>query len=103
MSALKNTGGTQRGSQRQQTDRIEVMPLQIKSVDDTGFVYDTLGSGQNSPIKGGSAVGYIQSGSTSMPRRHLPIEQKKKVFNEWGAVLRHQDEVEQRVRQDQLT
>ena len=36
-----------------------------------------------------------------MKRRHLPIEQKKKVFNEWGAVLRHQDEVEQKVLADQ--
>ena len=37
----------------------------------------------------------------SIKRRHLPIEQKKKVFNEWGAVLRHQDEVEQKVLADQ--
>lgn len=37
-----------------------------------------------------------------MQRRHLPIEQKKKVFNEWGAVLRQQDEVENRVTQEQL-
>ena len=33
----------------------------------------------------------------NIKKRHLPIEQKKKVFNEWGAVLRHQDEVENKV------
>ena len=38
----------------------------------------------------------------SVNRRHLPIEERKKVFNEWGAILRHQDEVEQRVQQDQM-
>lgn len=35
-------------------------------------------------------------------RRHLPIESKKKVFNEWGAVLRHQDELEEKVKQQEL-
>ena len=33
-------------------------------------------------------------GGIAQKRRHLPIEGKKNVFNEWGAVLRHQDEVE---------
>ena len=28
-------------------------------------------------------------------RRHLPIKEKEKVFNEWGAVIKHQDEIEQ--------
>ena len=47
-----------------------------------------------------------QAGMMTVPspqrRRHLPIEQKKKVFNEWGAVLRHQDEMEQKNRQNEL-
>jgi len=29
----------------------------------------------------------------SSPKRHLPIENKKKIFNEWGAVIRHHDEL----------
>lgn len=35
-------------------------------------------------------------------RRNLPIEPKKKVFNEWGAVMRHQDELEEKVRMNEL-
>ena len=35
-------------------------------------------------------------------RRNLPIEPKKKVFNEWGAVMRHQDELEEKVRLNEL-
>ena len=35
-------------------------------------------------------------------RRHLPIAGKKKVFNEWAAVLQHQDEFEKKVNQQQL-
>ena len=30
---------------------------------------------------------------TLSPKRHLPIENKKKIFNEWGAVIRHHDEL----------
>ena len=39
-------------------------------------------------------TGSMTMSNTTAKRRHLPIEQKKKVFNEWGAVLQHQDEVE---------
>ena len=41
---------------------------------------------QGTPLKGAPSP---------MPKRHLPIEERKKVFNEWGAILRRQDEVEQ--------
>ena len=34
-------------------------------------------------------------------RRHLPIKDKEKVFNEWAAVIKHQDETEQsRIQQE---
>ena len=64
---------------------------------------DAYDLNQNQQISGSGQV----NNSNSSPnggvnkRRHLPIEQKKKVFNEWGAVLRHQDEVEQKQRADQ--
>ena len=39
----------------------------------------------------------LAKASTSpVAKRHLPIEERKKVFNEWGAVLRRQDEVERK-------
>ena len=37
----------------------------------------------------------VNDKSPSIQKRHLPIEEKKKVFNEWGAIMRRQDEVEQ--------
>ena len=43
-----------------------------------------------------------QSMTLPVKRRHLPVEAKKKVFNEWGAVLRHQDELEEKVRLNEL-
>jgi hypothetical protein len=33
--------------------------------------------------------------SVSPNKRHLPIVQKKMVYNEWGALIRHQDEMDQ--------
>ena len=38
---------------------------------------------------------FHDSPSKHVKRRHLPIEERKKVFNEWGAVIRQQDEMEQ--------
>ena len=38
--------------------------------------------------------------TSPMPKRHLPIEERKKVFNEWGAILRRQDEVERAAQQE---
>lgn len=29
----------------------------------------------------------------SPAKRHLPVSQKKMVYNEWGAVIHHQDEM----------
>ena len=42
------------------------------------------------------------SSAVPLKRRHLPIESKKKVFNEWGAVLQHQDELERFAKMEEL-
>lgn len=34
--------------------------------------------------------------------RPLPIHNKEEVFNEWGAILRHQDEIDQTVQKQNL-
>ena len=31
--------------------------------------------------------------TNSPPKRHLPIAQKQMVYNEWGAIIQHQDEM----------
>ena len=33
--------------------------------------------------------------SASPERRHLPVAAKQMIYNEWGAVLKHQDEMDQ--------
>lgn len=33
-----------------------------------------------------------------MKKRALPIEQKNMVYNEWGAIIRHQDEMDKALR-----
>jgi septal ring factor EnvC (AmiA/AmiB activator) len=35
------------------------------------------------------------SNSQSPGKRHLPVAQKQMIYNEWGAVIKHQDEVDQ--------
>ena len=30
----------------------------------------------------------LKATASPVPKRHLPIEERKKVFNEWGAILR---------------
>jgi hypothetical protein len=32
--------------------------------------------------------------STAAEKRYMPVMPKQGVFNEWGAILRHQDEME---------
>ncbi len=42
-----------------------------------------------------------QSPGLGKAKRHLPVKQKEKVFNEWGAVMVHQDELDaQRKKED---
>ena len=38
---------------------------------------------------------------TVSPKRPLPVRQKEKIFNEWGAVLAHQDEIDQEIKRKQ--
>ena len=115
---------TERASQRRSMERLEPMHHHHKrsSIDDT-VTYDTaaaksktaLGTynDQQAPetakMLANFTSGEMEVGSRAQQlqmsepvRRHLPIEQKKKIFNEWGAVLRHQDEVEQKVQKDLL-
>lgn len=37
----------------------------------------------------------IIDNSQSPGKRHLPVAQKQMIYNEWGAVIKHQDEVDQ--------
>lgn len=53
------------------------------------FYHDSPATG-NSPAQGSPVANQSRSPS---PKRHLPIQNKKKIFNEWGAVIRHHDEL----------
>mmetsp|Transcript_23955 Transcript_23955/g.36709 ORF Transcript_23955/g.36709 Transcript_23955/m.36709 type:complete len:88 (+) Transcript_23955:1288-1551(+) len=35
-------------------------------------------------------------------KRHLPVQQKEMVYNEWGAVIKHQDEMHQALKQSEF-
>ena len=35
-------------------------------------------------------------------KRHLPVKPKEKVFNEWGALLRHQDEIQDELEREDM-
>ena len=68
---------------------------------------ETMNSLKATPSKQYMSTDAKQPANQTLPavqqkRRHLPIAGKKKVFNEWGAVMQHQDELEQRVRQEEL-
>jgi hypothetical protein len=42
-----------------------------------------------------------QTTGQSPPKRHLPIAPKQMVYNEWAAILAHQDEMDQALRKQE--
>lgn len=52
------------------------------------------GHARNSSVSVGSA-------NPKLKVRHLPVHEKEEVFNEWGAVIKHQDEIDREIKRQQ--